>query len=512
MNQDEPGAIEAMEALFEHIIDEGVGVILDTGSFDALHARLRELMRSLAQGIIGEAGEHADDSEIDRVARAIATCAALDLWNHTPIPENHFRPRKIARPERNSSCPCGSGRKFKQCCGVVAAPSLTLPPEDMVRRVLEHLPRERVGKAWASGAPPLVLGAVAQEWSSQGRNEDVIMLLEPVFADVHRLDERAELAAAVLEHAYAECGDAARWQRFVEVLQHAPDQVLRAAGFRAEAMARTAGGDWAAASRALERAQQLTPGHPALAPIEVVLLCGEGREAEARARVASWTDRLERDPDQDHSELIAQLHDLVRARKADERLAALPSDYASRRLVLHVELGGISPPIWRRLEVENTLTFADLHVILQTAMGWENQHLYEFIVGKQRVGPTAAAEASWGAPMLPADEVEIGQLLGRRKSFRYVYDFGDDWSHRITVEQQLPSTPHVRPAAVLAGKRACPPEDCGGVPGYYRVLDALAHPDDEESGDTLAWVGEYKPEAFSVVAVRKAVASLFAPV
>lgn len=511
MPQNDPRDMDALHELFDHIVDEGVGVILDTGSFDALHARLRELMRPLAQLIVSEADEEADDRQVDQAACAIATRTALDLWNHTPIPDNHFRPRKMEKPERNAPCPCGSQRKYKQCCGAVESPSLTLPPDEMAARVLKRLPTERIGEIAALGVPVQTLGMVAQAWFEQERFDDVVALLDPVFEDVRGLDERAELAAEVLGDAWLALGDDARRLQLIALLRNAPDKTLRSTAFQREATQNCDRGDLPAAWAAFGEARRLTPNNPTLAHIEVLLLLAEGRQAEARARVEFWTARLARDPDYDHSDLIGLLHQMLEIGRVDKRLEALPEDYPARRLLLHVELEGIEPPIWRRLEVENSLTFAELHDILQTAMGWDDEHLHEFIVGAHRIGPTTEVESAWDEPALPSEEVELGQVIGRKKSFRYLYDFGDGWSHRITIEQRLPSAPSERPAVLLAGKRACPPEDCGGVPGYYRLLDALAQPDSDENRETLEWLGDYRPEAFSLASVRKAVASLFTP-
>lgn len=507
MHQDDTHSTDALHALFNHIIDEGVEVILDTGSFDALHARLRELMRPLAQLIVSEAGEDADDHQADQAACAIATRTALDLWNHTPIPDNHFRPRKMEKPERNAPCPCGSQRKYKQCCGAVESPSLTLPPDEMAARVLKRLPKERIGEIAALGVPVQTLGMVAQAWFEQERFDDVVALLEPVFEDVRGLDERAELAAEVLGNAWHARGDEARRLQLIATLKNAPDKTLRSAACQREATLNCDRGDLPAAWAAFAEARRLTPNNPMLAHLEVLLLLAEGRRADARARVDFWSAKLARDPDYDHSDLIGLLHQMLEIDQTDERLAALPQDYPARRLVLRVELEGIEPPIWRRLEVENSLTFAALHDILQTVMGWDDAHLHEFIVGDHRIGPTTEIEATWDEPALPGEEVELGQVIGRRKSFRYLYDFGDSWRHRITIEQRLPSAPGKPAAILLAGERACPPEDCGGVWGYYRILDALSRPDSDEGRETLDWLDDYDPEAFDLANRRQAVAS-----
>lgn len=121
------------------------------------------------------------------------------------------------------------------------------------------------------------------------------------------------------------------------------------------------------------------------------------------------------------------------------------------------------------------------------------------------------SDRHFDADNLPADAVELGQLLGRRKTFDYIYDFGDDWRHRIVIEERLPSTPVEHPAALLDGARACPPEDCGGAWGYQRLLAILAGKKDPKHKDTLDWLGKWKPEGFKLAATRRRVSALFTP-
>ena len=162
--------------LMTRAFDSGVGVILESNDFSALLAHLQQALRPLAE--VGDAGAE----DVARTARALATHMAYELWNTTPIPENHFRPRKLPCPERNAPCPCGSGRKYKQCCGGVDRPALTQPPDDMLARVLEHLPPERLGELVARGAPPRVLAEIAEHWFDEARYDEVAGLLEPLFA------------------------------------------------------------------------------------------------------------------------------------------------------------------------------------------------------------------------------------------------------------------------------------------------------------------------------------------
>jgi len=172
---------------------------------------------------------------------------------------------------------------------------------------------------------------------------------------------------------------------------------------------------------------------------------------------------------------------------------------------LRIALPYIAPVIWRRLEVPGTLTFGDLHDAIQTAMGWEDCHLWAFYIGKTEVSPASEQFDIPGAPRAQsADETTLDRLLvGKPIKFRYVYDMGDDWLHEIEVEKVSAGEPGVRYPRCTGGARACPPEDCGGFPGYSRLLEAIGNPKHPEHEEMLDWVGEeWDPEAFNIDAVN----------
>lgn len=544
MHTPTPAELDAMQQLLDTIVDEGVAVILETNTFAALHARLSTLFAPFAAMLVAaDVDGQLEDDVLERVACALATHAAIAIWNTTPIPDNRFRPRKMAVPKHNTPCPCGSGRKFKQCCGLIDSPGLELAPEEMAARVLDRFPSARIGEIATFGVSVEILGEVAQGWLQVGRLADVIQLLTPAFADVQRLDRRAEMAADALLTAYLNSGDEAGRARLLDSLRAAPDKHLACIVHQRDATRAADQGDFPAAWLAFDAALKLTPDNPSLSNLEVLLLVTEGRMAEARARAEFWAAKLARDPEHDYSRLIETLHMMAspggmrtlaeemggewydddEAEDDDDesldlpphvvaRLDALPQRYGERRLRVRVSLYDIEPPIWRELEVENTLSFSELHLVLQEAMGWQDCHLYQFEVGELRLGlPDEFIEGGFDADNLPADAVELGQLLGRRKSFDYVYDFGDDWRHRIVIEERLASTPLERPAALLDGARACPPEDCGGAWGYQRLLAILADKKNPEHKETRDWLGKWKPEAFKLATARKRVSTLFVP-
>jgi hypothetical protein len=166
---------------------------------------------------------------------------------------------------------------------------------------------------------------------------------------------------------------------------------------------------------------------------------------------------------------------------------------------IKVTLNGIRPPIWRRLLVPGNVTLEKLHYIIQVAMGWTNSHLHQFIVG----------ESYFGEPHPDYDDYI--QMNDERRfrlkritenegfEFCYEYDFGDSWKHTLLVEKIIDSEPEKQYPVCIEGKRACPPEDVGGVWGYEMFLEALGDPDHPEHEGYLEWVGgEFDPEEFDL--------------
>ena len=170
-------------------------------------------------------------------------------------------------------------------------------------------------------------------------------------------------------------------------------------------------------------------------------------------------------------------------------------------LQIKVTLLGSDPKIWRRLLVPTNLTLAALHNVLQVAMGWDNSHLYEFRKGKQIYGRPNPEERFFDFPRTINDRKgRLDEVLLRAGSnFVYTYDMGDSWEHAIVLEKRLPVDPNLKYPACLGGERACPPEDCGGIPGFYDLLEAIQDPLHERHEEMLDWVGgEWDPDAFSI--------------
>jgi hypothetical protein len=166
---------------------------------------------------------------------------------------------------------------------------------------------------------------------------------------------------------------------------------------------------------------------------------------------------------------------------------------------IKVTLDDTHPPIWRRILVPGNTTLLKLHDILQIVMGWEDYHLHMFTIDESNYGDPADDE--WG-DLGTLDEVayKLNRIIHREgQRFKYEYDFGDSWDHTLLVEKILPPEEGTRYPLCLKGKRACPPEDVGGVWGYKNFLDAIRDPDHNEHEEYLAWVGgKFDPDTFDL--------------
>ena len=173
---------------------------------------------------------------------------------------------------------------------------------------------------------------------------------------------------------------------------------------------------------------------------------------------------------------------------------------------LKITLKYIEPSIWRRVVVPSTITFAKLHQVIQVAMGWTDSHLHQFIVGDKYYGE-ADPEFSFEGPKIYSERSNrLEKVIPNEKTkFLYEYDYGDDWLHEIVVEKISKREPRIKYPVCLDGERHCPPEDCGGPPGYMDFLEALEDLNHPEHDEYLDWVGgDFDPEEFNVDEVNNA--------
>lgn len=169
---------------------------------------------------------------------------------------------------------------------------------------------------------------------------------------------------------------------------------------------------------------------------------------------------------------------------------------------VRIELRGTDPPIWRQVEVPTSITLKVLHDVVQAAMGWFDSHLWEFTVDRQRYGPPMGQD--WGTqPRRDAAKVRLRDVLRpRRTTIDYLYDFGDGWEHRLTITKVRQAEPGIGYPRYVAGERNAPPEDCGGIPGFYEQLDILADPEHPDHEEVAEWFDDYDPEALDELVIK----------
>lgn len=180
--------------------------------------------------------------------------------------------------------------------------------------------------------------------------------------------------------------------------------------------------------------------------------------------------------------------------------------FHGRAYRLRIALRGIQPPIWRRIRVPDTLPLSRLHDVIQTTFGWTDSHLHQFYI----------AGAAYGRPLdfdqtvLDEAGITLAHAVGAAiKRFLYVYDFGDDWIHDVTVEKLIAGNSGDERPQCLGGRRRRPPEDCGGVARYgdlLRVLRAPGHSRDDPVPEPAS--RRFDPEEFDLGAVNRVLARL----
>lgn len=168
---------------------------------------------------------------------------------------------------------------------------------------------------------------------------------------------------------------------------------------------------------------------------------------------------------------------------------------------LKITLKHSKPPIWRRIIVPANYTLVDLHLVIQTVMEqWDNSHLHEFEINKNYYGDPSMSDTT------EFDEVKfpLNKVIHKEKDkFAYIYDFGDNWEHEVLVEKIITQERKQYPTC-LVGKRACPPEDSGGIWGYEYKLEVIQNPKHPDYKDMLEWMGEdFDSEAFDINAVNE---------
>ena len=188
--------------------------------------------------------------------------------------------------------------------------------------------------------------------------------------------------------------------------------------------------------------------------------------------------------------------------------SASGSDSFNKICTVRIELLDTDPLIWRQVEVPTSITLKVLHDIVQITMGWLDYHLWEFTIGKQKYGPPM--EEDWNTPpRIDAIKVRLRDVLNPRKTtIDYLYDFGDCWEHRLIVTDIRQGEPGASYPRYIGGEWAGPPEDAGGVPGFYEMLRARADPEHPDHAEVTEWLDDYDPNEIDELPLKIALSRI----
>ena len=233
------------------------------------------------------------------------------FWSTIPKPQQGWRAVPLSKPERNAPCPCGSGKKYKQCCQPYEPPADLIPGLNMLKFVLDLWPATKLHQIPLRRLDPDALADTANQWLKEGDVERSIALLEHLFDEPASLDERYVLCFDELCDAYLEAGLQADRETFVaRIAVHRNKHLASAALQRATVLASDEG-DYKTAWERFGQALRLTPDEPTLAHLEVLVLRSEGRLDEAMARAKVWASRLRRMNRPDYEDLIEFLEQMA---------------------------------------------------------------------------------------------------------------------------------------------------------------------------------------------------------
>lgn len=173
---------------------------------------------------------------------------------------------------------------------------------------------------------------------------------------------------------------------------------------------------------------------------------------------------------------------------------------------IKIILDRTNPLIWRELLVARDITFYKLHHTIQIAMGWTNSHLFEFKIEGYRIGEIIDnLEYQDESHIVNAKETKLIVLIDKEgEAFKYEYDFGDGWDHSVILEKyELLNSTQQLPFCI-SGALKCPPEDCGGITGFYDFLSIISDKRHPDHRDTKVWAGgKFDPFEFDITKVNK---------
>ena len=170
---------------------------------------------------------------------------------------------------------------------------------------------------------------------------------------------------------------------------------------------------------------------------------------------------------------------------------------------LKISLDNSNPLIWRRVHVPTNMTLRGLHRVIQTLFTWNSYHLYYFGVGEDRYGDLEFdeyGEMGW----LNDQNKRLPSIYEKDKSFKYIYDLGDNWRHTVKIEAVLDPEKDEKYPLCIGGENPAPPDDCGGIRGFYNLLNTISDDSDEEALSSRIWLDSMNyDEIFDVTLINK---------
>ncbi|CAA7618937.1 conserved hypothetical protein [Magnetospirillum sp. LM-5] len=172
---------------------------------------------------------------------------------------------------------------------------------------------------------------------------------------------------------------------------------------------------------------------------------------------------------------------------------------------IRIELQDIEPKIWRRVDVPLSTSLMGVHDIIQVAMGWQCEHLFEFRVGDKIYSEPYPDDDMYARKTYNAKSIRLKTLVERGVGrFLYTYDFGDNWQHDIVIESVRDGDAEIDYPVFVDGARRCPPDDVGGSSGFMDFLEAMLNPTHEEHHQMLKWYGKpFDPQDINDAHVRR---------
>ena len=179
---------------------------------------------------------------------------------------------------------------------------------------------------------------------------------------------------------------------------------------------------------------------------------------------------------------------------------------------VHITLSDTHPPVWRRVDIPIEASLKMVHDVIQAAMGWQDYHLWQFEADERRYG---LPNKDWpDSGLTAAKNIKVQALIDRGVwQFDYTYDMGDNWQHIIVIEAVESGSPRTKYPRYIDGAQRCPPEDCGGTPGFENFLDAIADPGHPDHAGLTEWYagcygGTYQPETIDELITKRRVAAI----